>query len=191
MELIEKKIETCGTVLDGDILKVDGLLNHRIDISLLKSLSDYVYEQFKDSSINKILTVEASGIAFATLVAERFECDMLYAKKSRTSNLGDEGVYSAPVKSFTHNVTNNIIVNKKYLTKEDDVLIVDDFLARGEAANGLISLVRQAGANLVGMVAAIEKGYQGGGDALRKKGIKLLSLAIIEEMSPEKIVFRR
>ena len=191
MELLERKIETCGTVLDGNVLKVDSFLNHMIDVPFLSKLADYVYEQFKGEKVNKILTVEASGIALATLVAERFSCDMAFAKKSRTSNLGDESVYSSQVKSFTHNVTNNIIVNKKYLSANDRVLVVDDFLARGEAANGMISLVEQAGATLVAMVAAIEKGFQGGGDALRKKGINVLSLAIIDKMSPDGIIFRR
>ena len=191
MELLERKIETCGTVLDGNVLKVDSFLNHLIDVPFLSKLADYVYEQFKDEKVNKILTVEASGIALATLVAERLSCDMTYAKKSRTSNLGDEGVYSASVRSFTHNVTNNIIVNKKYLSSSDRVLVVDDFLARGEAANGMISIVEQAGATLVAMVAAIEKGFQGGGDALRKKGINVLSLAIIDKMSPDGLIFRK
>ena len=191
MELLERKIETCGTVLDGNVLKVDSFLNHMIDVPFLSKLADYVYEQFKGENVNKILTVEASGIALATLVAERFSCDMAFAKKSRTSNLGDESVYSSQVKSFTHNVTNNIIVNKKYLSSSDRVLIVDDFLARGEAAKGMIGIVEQAGATLVAMVAAIEKGFQGGGDALRKKGINVLSLAIIDKMSPDGIIFRK
>ena len=191
MELLEKKIEESGVVLDGNVLKVDSFLNHNVNVALLSKLADYVYSEFKAGNVNKILTVEASGIALATLVAERFSCDMAFAKKSRTSNLGDEDVYSAQVRSFTHNVTNNIIVNKKYLKSTDNVLIVDDFLARGEAANGMIKLVKQAGAKLVGMVAAIEKGFQGGGDALRKQGVNVLSLAIIDEMSPEKITFRR
>ena len=191
MELLEKKIESCGTAIDANVLKVDGFLNHNIDVPFLSELADHVYEQFKNAKVNKILTVEASGIALAALVAERFSCDMVFAKKSRTSNLGDESVYYSQVRSFTHNVTNNIIVNKKYLNSSDRVLIVDDFLARGEAAEGMISLVEQAGAALVAVVAAIEKGFQGGGDALRKRGVNVFSLAIIDEMSPEKIIFRR
>ena len=191
MELLERKILSDGVVLDGKVLKVDSFLNHNIEVAFLAKLADYVYERFKGEGVSKILTVEASGIALATLVAERFSCDMAFAKKSRTSNLGDEGVYSSQVRSFTHNVTNNIIVNKKYLVASDNVLIVDDFLAKGQAAEGMIDLVEQAGAKLVGVVAAIEKGFQGGGDALRKRGVNVLSLAIIEKMSPEKIEFRR
>ena len=191
MELIEKKILNEGQVLDGGVLKVDGFLNHQIDVPFLSELAAAVYEEFKDLSINKILTVEASGIALAALVAEKFSCKMVFAKKSRTSNLGNEGVYKAQVRSFTHGVTNNIIVNAKYLSKDDTVLIVDDFLARGEAMNGMISIVKESGAELAGVVSAIEKGFQGGGDELRKKGVKVFSLAVIDEMTPEGIKFRR
>ena len=191
MELIEKKILTEGQVLDGGVLKVDGFLNHMIDVPFISELSKAVYDEFKNESVNKILTVEASGIALAALVAERFGCKMVFAKKSRTSNLGDEGVYKAQVRSFTHGVTNNIIVNSKYLSESDNVLIVDDFLAMGEAMNGMISIVGKAGAKLVGVVSAIEKGFQGGGDKLRAKGVKVFSLAVIDEMTPEGIKFRR
>lgn len=191
MELIEKKILSDGVALDGHVLKVDGFLNHQIDIPFLSELAAYVYSEFKDAGVNKILTVEASGIAIAALVAEKFGCKMLFAKKSRTSNIGDESVYTAQVKSFTHGVTNNIIVNRKYLGEGDKVLVVDDFLARGEAMRGMLDLVRESGATLVGVVSAIEKGFQGGGDELRKKGVKVLSLAIIDEMSPGRIVFRK
>lgn len=191
MELIEKKILEDGVVLDGNVLKVDSFLNHQIDVPFLSELADSVYEEFKTLGVNKILTVEASGIAFASLVALKFNCNMVFAKKSRTSNLGLEDVYASKVRSFTHNVTNNIIVNSKFLNPEDKVLVVDDFLAKGEAMNGMIDIVDQSGASLVGVVAAIEKGYQGGGDALRAKGVKVCSLAVIDEMSPDHITFRK
>lgn len=191
MDLIEKKIVSEGVVLDGNVLKVDGFLNHQIDIPFMSALAGAVYEEFKGCGINKVLTVEASGIALAALVAERFGSKMVFAKKSRTTNLGDVEVYKAQVRSFTHNVTNNIIVNKKYITADDVVLVVDDFLARGEAVRGMISITEQAGAKLAGVVSAIEKGFQGGGDQLRAQGIKVLSLAIIDEMSPDGITFRK
>ena len=191
MELIEKKIVEDGVVLDGGVLKVDNFLNHQIDVPFLSELADKVYEEYKTCGVNKILTVEASGIAMAALVALKFNCKMVFAKKSRTSNIGAEDVYASKVRSFTHNVTNNIIVNSKYLNSEDKVLVVDDFLARGEAMNGMIDIVNQSGAELVGVVAAIEKGYQGGGDALRGKGVKVFSLAIIDEMTPDHITFRK
>jgi len=191
MELVEKKILSDGVVLDGDVLKVDSFLNHQIDVPFLSELAGFVYSEFKSAGVNKILTVEASGIALAAIVAEKFGCNMVFAKKSRTLNLGSESVYNSQVRSYTHKVTNNIIVNKKYLGESDVVLIVDDFLARGEAMNGLIDIVSQSGAKLAGVVAAIEKGYQGGGDNLRERGIKVLSLAVIDEMSSDGIKFRR
>lgn len=191
MELIENKIIKEGVVLDGNVLKVDCFLNHQIDVPFLAELASSVYEEFKGLGVNKVLTVEASGIAMATLVAEKFGSKMVFAKKSRTSNLGDSEVYVSQVRSFTHNVTNNIIVNRKYVDKADKVLVVDDFLARGEAVNGMIDIVNQAGAELIGVVSAIEKGFQGGGDRLRKKGIKVFSLAIVDEMSPDHITFRK
>ena len=191
MELIEKKIVEDGVVLDGGVLKVDSFLNHQIDVPFISELADKVYEEFKDKDVNKILTVEASGIAIAVLVALKFGCKMVFAKKSRTSNLGAEDVYASKVRSFTHNVTNNIIVNRKYLSEGDKVLVVDDFLAKGEAMNGMIDIVSQSGATLVGVVAAIEKGYQGGGDMLRERGVNVFSLAIIDEMTPGHITFRK
>lgn len=191
MELIEKKIREEGVVLDGNVLKVDCFLNHQIDIPFLSELSTCIYEEFKSENVSKVLTVEASGIALAALVAEKFGSKMVFAKKTRTSNLGDSEVLSSQVRSFTHNVTNNIMVNSKYIKKTDRVLVVDDFLARGEAVRGMIDIVSQAGAELVGVVSAIEKGFQGGGDELRKKGVKVFSLAIIDEMSPDHITFRK
>ena len=191
MELLERKIQSEGVALDGHVLKVDGFLNHQIDIPFLAELAGYVYSEFENEGVNKILTVEASGIAIAALVAEKFGSKMRFAKKSRTSNIGDESVYTAQVRSFTHGVTNNIIVNKKYLGKGDRVLVVDDFLARGEAMRGMIDIVSQSGATLVGVVSAIEKGFQGGGDELREKGVRVLSLAVIDEMSPGYIKFRK
>ncbi len=189
MELLKSAVLKKGKVLSGDVLKVDGFLNHRIDVELLAEMGKFVHEKFSDCKVDKILTVEASGIAFACLTAQFFCCPVLFAKKSKSTNISDD-VYTAPVVSYTHGTTNNILVSKEYLSKGENVLVMDDFLARGEAANGLLSLIEQAGANVVGVVAAIEKGYQGGGDALRARGVKVLSLAVIDSMENGNIVFR-
>ena len=189
MELLKSAILEKGKVLPGDVLKVDCFLNHQIDVRLLAEMGKFVYENFSDCKVDKILTVEASGIAFACLTAQFFSCPVVFAKKAKTSNISAD-CYSATVKSYTHGNVSEIVVSKSYLNAGENVLILDDFLARGEAANGLISLVEQAGANLVGVVAAIEKGYQGGGDALRKKGINVFSLAVIDSMESGNIKFR-
>lgn len=190
MELLEKAILQKGKVLEGNILKVDGFLNHRIDVELLRAMGEYVYENFKDCSVTEILTVEASGIAFASLTAQFFNCPVLFAKKSRSSNLG-KGVITATARSYTHGTTNTLMVSSDYISKSDRVLIVDDFLATGEAAYALKSIVEQAGATLVGFVSAVEKGYQGGGDKLRAEGVNVLSLAIVDEMNEKGITFRK
>lgn len=190
MELLERAILENGRVLPGDVLKVDGFLNHQIDVQLLSKMGKFVYERFSDCKVDKILTVEASGIAFACLTAQFFCCPVVYAKKSRTSNLSKD-CYSSTVRSYTHNNVNDILVSKNYLKAGENVLIVDDFLATGEAMNGLIDLVGQAGGNVVGVVSAIEKGYQKGGDRLREKGYDVLSLAIIDKMDENGIVFRK
>ncbi|MBO4572862.1 MAG: xanthine phosphoribosyltransferase [Clostridia bacterium] len=190
MELLKKTISEKGKVLPGDVLKVDSFLNHQIDVSLLHEMGKTVYDNFSDCKVDKILTVEASGIAFACLTAQFFCCPVLFAKKSKTSNLSAD-VYTAEVQSYTHGVKNTIMVSKNYLSSGERVLVVDDFLARGEAANGMIELVEKAGAKLVGVVAAIEKVYQGGGDALRKKGVNVFSLAMIDSLENGKITFCR
>lgn len=190
MEILERAILEKGKVLDGGVLKVGSFLNNQISADLLAAVGKDIYEKFKDCGVNKILTVEASGIAVACITAQFFNCDTVFAKKSKTANLDGE-LFSANCFSFTHKTENVLVVPKEYLGAGDVVLIVDDFLAHGEAVNALINIVGQAGAALAGVSVAIEKGFQGGGDALRAKGIKLYSLAVIDGMEGGKIVFRR
>lgn len=190
MKILEDKILKCGKVLPGHVLKVDGFLNHQIDVKLLRLMADELYSAFENLGVNKILTVEASGIAIATMVADRFNCPLVFAKKHKTSNVSGD-VYSALVHSYTHNRDNTIIVSKGYLNDSDVVLIVDDFLANGCALRGLISLVEQAGGKVAGCGIAIEKGFQNGGDDLRADGYKVESLAIVEEMTDNSLTFRK
>ena len=189
MKLLEQKIMAEGKVYPGDVLKVDRFLNHRIDVDFLCKLGDEFYHLYQDCGVNKILTIEASGIGVACLTAQFFHCPVLFAKKARTTNLSDK-VYTAQAHSYTHNTDHTVMVSKDYLGAEDRVLIVDDFLAHGEALRGLISLVNQAGAELVGCAIAIEKGFQGGGDALRKEGVRIESLAVIESMTETAVTFK-
>jgi len=189
MELLKNTILEKGKVLPGDVLKVGSFLNHQIDVQLLSQMGKFVYDKLSDCKVDRILTVEASGIAFACLTAQFFCCPVVFAKKSRSSNMSSD-CYVATVKSYTHGNTNNIIVNSEFIREGENVLIMDDFLARGEAAQGLIKIVGQAKANVVGIVAAIEKGYQGGGDKLREQGYNVLSLAIIDHMDVGSIKFR-
>lgn len=189
MKLLEDKILKDGVVLPGDVLKVDSFLNHQINVMLLSQMAEYIYNHFKDCKVDKVLTVEASGIALACLTAQFFCCPLVFAKKSKTANMqGDSFV--ADVYSYTHKTMNHIEVTKKYLSVGENVLIVDDFLANGEASKGLISLVNQANAKVVGVACAIEKCYQGGGDSLREQGIDVLALAAIDKMEDGKITFR-
>ncbi len=190
MELLEKAILEKGKVLSADVLKVGSFLNNQLDVKLLYALGEDIYKHYINKGVNKILTVEASGIALASLTALYFDCDVVFAKKSKTTNV-DGGLYSAKCFSFTHKKSNELIVPKEFLSDKDNVLVIDDFLANGEAANALIDIVKQAGAHLVGVSVAIEKGFQGGGDKLRAEGIDLYSLAVIDEMSAGKIVFRK
>ena len=191
MELLKKKILNEGEIYEGNVLKVDCFLNHQIDVSFLKEVGKEFYRLFKDQGINKILTIEASGIAIASMVAQEFGCPLLFAKKTKTKNIAGD-VYTTAVESYTHGTTYTIMVSKRFLGKGDKVLIVDDFLAIGNALNGLIQLVQDSGAELAGCGVVIEKGYQGGGDKLRAQGIKVESLAIVESMNHEtgEIVFR-
>ena len=190
MDLLEKKILEEGTIIGSDILKVDSFLNHQIDVSLLNEMAKEVYAHFKNKNITKILTVEASGIGFACIVAQYFNCKVVFAKKHKSRNLADE-TYEAKVHSFTHGNDNIIKVSKKYISANDSVLIVDDFLATGEATNGMMEIVNHAGAKLEGIAIAIEKGFQDGGRQLREKGIDLLSLAIVDSMNENGIQFRK
>ncbi len=191
MEILKKRILSDGEIHEGNILKVDGFLNHQIDIPFLQEIGKEFYRLFKDENINKILTIESSGIAIGSMVAQEFGCPLVFAKKSITKNIAGD-IYLTPVESYTHGTTYGVIVSKSFLGKEDRVLIVDDFLAIGNALDGLIHIVKESGAELVGCGAVIEKGFQGGGDRLRKKGIHVESLAIIESMDCENktIVFR-
>lgn len=191
MDLLKKKILEEGQVYAGNILKVDCFLNHQIDCGFLAEVGKEFHRLYKDEGINKILTIEASGIAIGTMVAQEFGCPLVFAKKNKTKNIAGD-VYTAQVESFTHGTTYNIMVSKKFLNPGDKVLIVDDFLAIGNALKGLISLVKESGAELVGCGTVIEKGYQHGGDELRAEGIRVESLAIIESMDADKgeVVFR-
>lgn len=181
MQLLERRILEDGQVLPGGVLKVDGFLNHRIDPRLLAKMAEEWYALFAHCGINKILTIESSGIGPACFAGARFDCPILFAKKSVTSNLAGE-LYTAEVHSFTHGVTNTIYVSKRYLSQSDTVLIIDDFLANGEALAGLISLARQAGANIAGAGIAIEKAFQPGGERIRSMGVRVESLAKIASM---------
>ena len=191
MELLKEKILNEGEIYEGNVLKVDCFLNHQIDVPFLREVGKEFHRLFKDDGVNKILTIEASGIAIASMVAQEFGCPLLFAKKTKTKNIAGD-VYTTAVESYTHGTTYTIMVSKRFLGKGDKVLIVDDFLAIGNALNGLIKLVEDSGAELAGCGAVIEKGYQGGGDKLRQQGIKVESLAIVESMDHEtgEIVFR-
>ena len=173
-----------GQIEAGNILKVDSFLNHQIDVSLLEEIGKEFHRQFAGQTVNKILTIEASGIAIACIAARYFQVPVVFAKKTRSLNIAGD-VYTAKVESFTHKNTNDIIVSKKFLSPGDRILIVDDFLANGKAILGLAKLVEQAGATLVGAGVVIEKGFQDGGKRIREAGIDLHSLAIVEEMSTE------
>ena len=188
MKLLEDKILTEGKILPGDILKVDGFLNHQMDVDFLDKLACEIYEQFKNRGINKILTIEASGIGLACLTARFFHCKVLAAKKNRTLNISDD-VYSSSAFSYTHKKENAVLVSKEYICDKDVVLIVDDFLASGNACLALYDIARQSGASVAGVACAVEKTYQGGRALLEQKGIKVVSLAKIGEMSDGKITF--
>lgn len=192
MQLLEERIIKNGKVFPGNVLKVDSFLNHQIDVNLLDEMGKEVKKLFNDSEITKVLTIEASGIGVGCMVARHFNCPLLFAKKSKTLNIKGD-IYTSKVESFTHQCTYDIILSKDFLNENDTVLIVDDFLAKGNALNGLIDIVNQAGAKLAGCAIAIEKGFQGGGDKLREQGIRVESMAIVEEMNDQtgQITFRK
>jgi xanthine phosphoribosyltransferase len=189
LELLKSKILKYGKVLPDNILKVDSFLNHQVDVDLLTKVGEEFAKLFAGCNVTKILTIEASGIIIGGLTAQVIKVPMLFAKKSQTKNLSNS-VYSAKVMSYTHGKVYDIFVSKDYLNSQDNVLIIDDFLANGEALRGLISLVTQSGAKLVGCGIAIEKGFQGGGDLLRQQGIRVESLAIIDSMTDDSLTFR-
>ncbi len=190
MKILEDRILRDGKVKPGNVLKVGGFLNHLIDQQLLDEIGKEISALFCGQNITKILTIEASGIAIACAAAHYVQAPVLFAKKSKTINISSD-CYCAEVYSFTHQVSKMIMVEKDFLRQDDRVLIIDDFLANGAAINGLMSIVEQAGATLVGCAVAIEKGFQGGGDALREKGVNVQSLALIDSMDDKgNIVFR-
>lgn len=190
MKLLEERILRDGKVFPGEVLKVGGFLNHLIDDSLLEEIGKEICALYCHDQITKIMTIEASGIAIACYAARHLHAPVLFAKKSKTANISD-ALYCAEVVSYTHHNTNTVVVEKEYISPYDRVLIIDDFLAHGEALRGLISLVNQAGATLVGCAVAIEKGFQGGGDKLREEGIRVESLAIVESMTDDAVTFRK
>jgi len=192
MNCLEARIVKDGVVKEGNVLKVDSFLNHQMDIDMMNEIGKEFYDRFRHKPINKILTIEASGIAIAYAVAQQFHVPLLFAKKSKSINIAGD-TYTAEVESFTHKNKNTVVVSKQFLSKDDRVLIVDDFLANGCALQGLISIVDQAGGTVEGIAIAVEKGFQVGGQVIRNLGYHLESLAIVESMNHEtgEIVFRR
>lgn len=188
MELLEQRILRDGKIKPGGVLKVDSFLNHQIDPALLYEMALELKRLYAGEEINKIFTIEASGIALACMVGYVFSCPLVFAKKSKTRNISDE-VYRTEVDSFTHGNTNTVVVSKEYLGAGDRILIIDDFLATGAALLGLKALVEQAGGTVVGAGIAIEKAFQGGGEALRAQGMRVESLARIASMHDESITF--
>lgn len=192
LNFLEERILKDGIVKEGNVLRVDSFLNHQLDVELLENIGKEFHKRFKSEKITKVLTVEASGIAIACFVAQKFKVPVVFAKKSKSINLSDD-VYSAEVESFTHKTKNTVVVTKKYINKNDSILVIDDFLANGAALQGLISILNQAGATVAGIGIAIEKGFQPGGQFIRNMGYHLESLAIVDsmEVEPKKINFRK
>lgn len=184
MKILEDRILNDGKIFPGDVLKVDSFVNHQIDVPFMNELAKEIFRLYRDSGVNKILTIEASGIAMASLVALQFNCPLVFAKKSKTSNIADN-LYTAEVASYTHKNVNTIVVSKDYINNEDNILIVDDFLAKGNALKGLIEISEKAGAKVSGAAIIIEKQYQGGGDLIRKIGVRVESLAKVKSMSDD------
>ena len=184
MEQLEQRIRRDGKIKPGGILKVDSFLNHQIDPQLLYDMAQELKRLYQGTEINKVLTIEASGIALAAMTAYVFGCPLVFAKKGRSSNIAED-VFSVEVESFTHGNKNTVLVSREYLHPGDKVLIIDDFLATGAALVGLKALVEQAGGQVAGAGIAIEKAFQGGGDALRAQGLRIESLARIAAMSDE------
>lgn len=191
LNFLEERIVKDGIVKEGNVLKVDSFLNHQMDIRLFDQIGEEFKKRFEGTPINKILTIEASGIGIACVAARQFDVPVIFAKKSKSINIEGE-VYVAEVESFTHKCKNQVIVSKKFLNPDDNVLIIDDFLANGCALQGLISIVTSAGANVAGIGIVIEKGFQTGGQIIRNLGYHLESLAIVDGMDTAtgKIVFR-
>ncbi len=191
MNFLEERILKDGIVKEGNVLKVDSFLNHQMDTALFEQMGEEFKRRFAGKPINKVLTIEASGIGIACVVAQYFNAPVIFAKKSKSINIEGD-MYIAELKSFTHKTTNQFIVSKKFLSEDDHILIIDDFLANGCALQGLISIVNEAGATIEGIGIAIEKGFQPGGQIIRNLGYQLESLAIVDSMDPKtgEIVFR-
>lgn len=189
MKLLQDRIRNEGKVLPGNIIKVDGFLNHRVDIDLLEDIADEFYRIFGDKKPTLIATIEASGIALAAITARRFDIPMIFAKKAKSDNI-EGGLYQSEILSYTYNKKVTLILSKEWLSDNERVLVIDDFLARGEALRGIIEIIEQSGSELVGVGIAVEKGFQHGGDRLREAGVDLHSLAIIESAGEDGIIFR-
>ena len=189
MEKLKERIRREGKVLPGNIIKVDGFLNHRVDPALLTEIADEFSKYFDTKNFTMVLKAEASGIALATACAARYGVPMVFAKKAKSDNI-EGGLYQSEIFSYTYKKKVTLIVAQEWLNSDDRVLIVDDFMAKGYAMDGLIDIVKAAGAELVGIGIAVEKGFQGGGDGLRAEGYPVKSLAIIEEAQEGHIVFR-
>ena len=191
MKVLLDRIRKDGVVRAGNVLKVDKFLNHQMDVKLFREIGKEFKRRFADAEINKILTIEASGIGIACIVAEYFDVPVVFAKKTQTKNIAGE-VYTSKVESFTHGKVYDIIVSKEFLGKDDKVLVIDDFLAKGAALDGLTTLIKDSGAELVGAGIVSEKGFQDGGERIRAKGVRVESLAIVDSMDETtgEIVFR-
>ena len=188
MEQLKERIRREGKVLPGNIIKIDGFLNHRVDTKLLGDIADEFAKYFDTSKATVVLTAEASGIALATVCAERYGVPMLFAKKAKSDNI-ESGLYQSEVFSYTYKKRVTLLVSQEWLNADDHVLIIDDFMANGQAVNGLIDIITQAGASVEGIGIVVEKGFQPGGDELRKKGYHLESLAVIKSIDDGKIIF--
>ena len=184
MQLLKEKILKDGIIKSGNVLKVDSFLNHQIDVPFIAKLGEEFKRRYAETPITKILTIEASGIGIASVAAMYFNVPVVFAKKASGSNM-DKDVYFTQIYSYTHNKINEVVVSKRFIGPSDHVLIIDDFLANGCALEGLIDIVRQAGATVEGVGIAVEKGFQGGGDKLRASGVRVESLAIIEKMDSQ------
>ena len=192
MKKMEEKILAEATILPGGVLKVGSFLNQQVDTVFMKEIGEEIADLYRDEEVTKILTIESSGIPIAISAGFAMGVPVVYAKKNKSSNISGD-CYTTPVKSFTHGDTNNVVVTKEYISKDDRILIVDDFLANGCALEGLIAIVEAAGAEVAGIGIAIEKGFQDGGAKIRKRGYRLESLAIVDAMDAESksVTFRK
>ena len=189
MELLKKRIREEGKILPGNIVKVDGILNHRVDTELMEQIAEEFKKRFDTSKVTLVLTAEASGIALATICARAMGVPMVFAKKAKSDNI-EGGLYQSDIFSYTYKKKVTLLVSKDWISADDKVLIVDDFMANGEAMRGLCDIVKEAGAELVGIGIAVEKGFQHGGDRIREAGINIQSLAIIDSADENGFVFR-